>query len=193
MGVLHLKKTRPGVGWIRSPEKIDEALKDELLRLRREIDSLQDELIAARRRMSPAGTDDLAQGIDSVSILIEFGEADPRTYKVTWEEVIRSVLPQTFGAGADNRVIANALSSLAREKVKTQGGPTNRYWGAAATLKEFVWLSNESNGGTGAGRGRSEFSNHRNALECDSLWSPGRIQTSRDKTRYRLGPLRIRA
>ena len=39
-GVQNLKKTRPGVGWIKASEAADDKLKDELLKAHREMDSM---------------------------------------------------------------------------------------------------------------------------------------------------------
>jgi hypothetical protein len=119
-GVQHLKKTRPGVGWIKSTDATDDKLKDELLRARREMDSLNAELEQARRRNPPAGTEELEHGLDPTSIVITFRSGEASTFEVTWEDIIRSVLPQTFGAGADNLAVASALASLAREKADEQ-------------------------------------------------------------------------
>jgi hypothetical protein len=58
-GVQHLKKTRPGLGWTRNSTMSDEALKDELLRVRREVESLSLELVEARMRNAPTGVEGL--------------------------------------------------------------------------------------------------------------------------------------
>jgi hypothetical protein len=70
----------------------------------------------ARRRNAPTGTDALAHGSERTNIVIESSERGASTYQLTWEEVIRSVLPQTFGGGVSADGIASALASLAREK-----------------------------------------------------------------------------
>ena len=114
-GVLHLKKTRPGVGWIRASEAADDKLKDELLRVRREMDSMSAELEQARRRNPPAGIEDLASGQDTTSIWIEFPDGDISTFNLAWEDIIKAVLPQTFGAAVEDQVIASTLVALARE------------------------------------------------------------------------------
>jgi hypothetical protein len=120
-GVQHLKKTRPGVGWIKSTDATDDKLKDELLRARREMDSLNAELEQARRRNPPAGTEELEHGLDPTSIVITFRSGEAVTCEVTWEDIIRSVLPHTLGRGAYELDIASALCSLAREKADEPG------------------------------------------------------------------------
>jgi len=62
-GIQHLKKTRPSDGWLRGAELPATNLRDELLRLRREIDSLNGELAVARSEAIPEGIDEFAQGL----------------------------------------------------------------------------------------------------------------------------------
>lgn len=114
-GVQHLKKTRPALGWIRSTESTDEKLKDELLRVRRELDSVTAALEEAKRYNPPAGTEEIASGRELTDIVIEFAEGNVGPYELSWRRIIRSVLPQTFGGGADDWAIRSALASLARE------------------------------------------------------------------------------
>jgi hypothetical protein len=143
-GVQHLKKTRPGVGWIRTPDGVDGALKDELLRVRREMDSLNAELMQARRRNPPSGTEELASGPDQTTIVVQFDEGI-YSYQVEWEEIIRSVLPQTFGAGGDHAAIRLALVSLARAKAEeSRYGPPPACWeGSTISSSSFGKVINQ--------------------------------------------------
>jgi hypothetical protein len=127
-GVQHLKKTRPGLGWTRSSSISNEALKDELLRVRREMEMLSLELADAKQRSAPVGVEDLEQGSDRTSIVIEFSQFGTFSYDLTWEEIIRSLLPQTFGSGARSRDIASALASLAREVADRYGVRAPDVW-----------------------------------------------------------------
>lgn len=112
-GVQHLKKTRASVGWIRGSEMGGEGLKDELLRLRREIDALSGELAVARSRSAPEGLEDFAQGADTTNVTIEFESgSEVVSQDVRWDSLMRAVLPQTFGGGAPPEAIAAAISSL---------------------------------------------------------------------------------
>jgi hypothetical protein len=131
-GVQHLKKTRPGVGWIKATEAPDDKLKDELLRVRREMDSMSGELEQAKRRNPPAGVEELARGSDLTDVVIEFPDGLIATYELTWEEIIRTVLPRTFGAGADTPCFASMLASLAREKA-------NKWWEDNHDPAPFAW------------------------------------------------------
>jgi len=76
--VLQLKKTRLALGWTRSRAMSDEALKDELLRVRRELEQMGLELADANMRTAPTGVDCLEQGSDHTSIVIESPNAEHR-------------------------------------------------------------------------------------------------------------------
>jgi hypothetical protein len=96
-------------------------MRDELLRLRREIDSLNGELIVAKNRAAPEGVEDLAQGAETTNITIEFESLDVFSLDVRWDSLMRAVLPQTFGGGAPPEAIANAVASLVqREAAETR-------------------------------------------------------------------------
>ena len=70
-GVLHLKKTRPAVGWVKSNATSD-AAKDELLRLRSRVEELSEELASAVSLAAPANLDEIAKGQDTVGIRVDF-------------------------------------------------------------------------------------------------------------------------
>ena len=114
-GVQHLKKTRTAIGWVRALDSDAETLKDELLRVRRELESVGQELDLAKQRNPPDGSEGLARGNEKTTIMIELLEGRTFSYKLPWKEIIRSLLPQTFGFGADEIRLGSALASLARE------------------------------------------------------------------------------
>jgi hypothetical protein len=60
-GIQHSRKTRPSDGWVKGSEVSDASLKDELLRLRREIDTLNGELTVAKSRVAPEGAEALVE------------------------------------------------------------------------------------------------------------------------------------
>ena len=72
LGMSSATKISPRVGWVRADLLPDESATQELLRLRREIDSLSGELALARNRSAPEGVEDFAQGGDTTDITIEF-------------------------------------------------------------------------------------------------------------------------
>jgi hypothetical protein len=93
-----------------------EDMKDELLRLRREIDSLNEELILAKDRAAPQGVEDLAQGAETTNITIDFESLGMFSLDVRWDSLMRAVLPQTFGGGAPPEAIAAAVASLVQRE-----------------------------------------------------------------------------
>ncbi len=113
-GIQHLKRTRPAQGWTRAGESNDESLKDELLGLRRERDAMSVALEQANRLTPPAGADDLASGQEITEIVLEFPEGKRESFNPYWDDIIRSVLPQTLGAGTDNQGVGLPLVSLAK-------------------------------------------------------------------------------
>jgi|SRR5208283_2500765 len=117
LAMASLMKIKPRVGWVRA-DLVPEGQKDELLRLRSEIDSLSGELTTARSRSAPAGTEDLARGGDSTWITIDFESTGDRGYGtgVRWDGLMRAVLPQTFGGGASVEWIVSAIASFVRER-----------------------------------------------------------------------------
>ncbi len=60
LGMASLMKIKPRVGWARADLVPDEGAAQELLRLRREIDALSADLVAARSRSAPEGLENLA-------------------------------------------------------------------------------------------------------------------------------------
>jgi len=121
-GISHLKRSRPGVGWVRGSELAGEGVKDELLRLRHEIDALNKELTAAKSRAIPEGIEDLAQGSDSTTITVDFEyQETPFTDIVRWDTLMRAVLPQTFGGGVPPEAVAAAIGSLVHQKAALTG------------------------------------------------------------------------
>ena len=100
----------------------DASLKDELLRLRREIDNLNGELAKAKSRAVPEGTEELAQGDEETILVVDLGVEQNRnnvsgsvTFSVRWNDILRAVLPQTLGGGADPQSVASALASLTQQ------------------------------------------------------------------------------
>lgn len=144
-GVGHLKRTRPATGWVKGSAFGEEGLKDELIRVRRECDAVNEELANVKSRLRPEGVEGLAQGSDTTTIMIELGEPDFGMFSqdVPWDSLLRAILPLTFGAGATHKLVAAAISSLARSLV---GGREAAYRGwahAAASTSDFGKVMNQ--------------------------------------------------
>ena len=121
-----------GRGGFGATDSNDESLKDELLQLRRDRDAITIALEEANRLKPPTGTDELADGQESIEIVLEFPEGKRDSFYPFWDDIIRSVLPQTLGAGADNQAISLALISLAK------AGGSGIY---SANISPFDWES----------------------------------------------------
>ena len=137
VGILNLKKTRPGEGWVRGSEVDDAALKDEVIMLRRQVETLNLDLERAKSEGPPEGTEDLAQGSLRAELLADvcvWGDFDtqiPCYVWITWNAIIRALLPQTFGAGADERQLTKTLMSLIREEHETSQATYKLDWSTA--------------------------------------------------------------
>ena len=89
----------------------------EFLRLRRENNAVRDEIALTRRATPPEGAELLAQGPDETTLSLWLGRAEPTSFTMAlpWESIIRVVLPCTYGGGALEPVIINALASPLHE------------------------------------------------------------------------------
>ena len=130
-GVQNLKRSRPGVGWVKGSTVGDEGVKDELIRVRRECDALREDLSDARSRLSPEGVEGLAQGSDTTPIMITLGEPDysPFSMDVAWDSLVRAILPLTMGGGTTGKMIAGAMSSLVHSEAHEWGHPEAAFRG----------------------------------------------------------------
>lgn len=114
-GVLYLKKTRPVDGWVRGTS-VPEPVKDELLRLRRQVDELSvlsKELSALE---APPDSGNFAQGTDKVTLCYSYANSAHEFVEFTWDEVIQAILPLTYGGGADSFAIAGALQGIVAQR-----------------------------------------------------------------------------
>lgn len=137
LSLASLMKMKPRLGWVRA-DRVPEELKDELLRLRTEIESLNEELTVARNRSAPEGIEDLAQGADPTSITIEFAfDSDYWTFSIDirWDSLMRTVLPLTFGGGAPPEAIAAAISSLVWQEAASLPAGNNPGWQTASVSR----------------------------------------------------------
>jgi Domain of unknown function (DUF4062) len=75
--LIKLVKNHPAVGWVRADLLPDQGTAEEILRLRKRIEELESSLSS-----SPAGTEHLSQGEDTIELHYEFGVyKDPDTYR----------------------------------------------------------------------------------------------------------------
>jgi hypothetical protein len=124
LSMVSLMKIKPRVGLVRSDLVPDEGVAQELLRLRREIDSLNGDLAIAKSKSAPEDLEYLAQGSDTTTITIGFEGFDQRLdVDVRWDSLIRAILPQTIGGGAPPEAVAAAISSLVQGAAAGSGHP----------------------------------------------------------------------
>jgi hypothetical protein len=127
--LVRLIKQNPGVGWVRSNEIVDGAAATEVLRLRRQIEELEEKLAAARNS-APPGTEAFSQGYEEYSVDYHFDSMDAAndgwawdfSIDLSWNEIFYDVGPnlidETSEAGlraSMNRMI-QARSRLQRSK-----------------------------------------------------------------------------
>lgn len=119
-GIQHLKRRRPAQGWIRASDSTDEKLKDEVLRLRRELETMGTAVDDANRRQPPAGILGLACGSECTEIRVEFPDGRREKFDVEWDDLFRSVFPPTLGIGAENQMVSAAVLSAAQETLSAR-------------------------------------------------------------------------
>lgn len=78
--LVKLIRNNPAVGWVRADLLPDQSVTDEMLRLRRRIEELQ-ELLEQSLGTSPAGTEQFSQGEDTIDLHFSFGAYKPGDYE----------------------------------------------------------------------------------------------------------------
>jgi hypothetical protein len=118
--LVKLIKSNPGIGWVRGNLVPDESATDEILGLRRRIEELQQELLAASTR-GPEGTKDLAQGEDTFEVSFAFvaspdewahnGSGYKARHRVKWNKIFFTVSPLMINE-CNDEALFNSLSKL---------------------------------------------------------------------------------
>lgn len=122
--LVQLIKSTPAIGWVRGNELPDKDATLELLRLRRQVDELQEE-IARTRTSAPKGAEQLAQGEELYEISLEFRasateyglNASEWTWTVdcSWNDVFSRVAPLMIHEAPES-AIRDALDKLVEER-----------------------------------------------------------------------------
>jgi len=112
-------KTRPAVGWIRADRATDDSSAQEILRLKRQTEVLEKELLD---RAPPHGTEDLAQGNDPVEVIADFSPARGHTERfrttLSWNELFSAAVPQLL-RGAAGGQIGTAIENFLQRELQT--------------------------------------------------------------------------
>lgn len=134
--LVKLIKNSPAVGWVKADLLPDKSTTEEFLRLRQQIEDLQDQLFDAQQ-VSPVGTENLAQGDDIVAIkynysLYKMPTTEERrafqtplsktiqgSYETTWNRIFSLLSPLLIDEAADS-LLKNALVSVIEEEVKEE-------------------------------------------------------------------------
>lgn len=109
--LVKLIKANPAVGWVKADLLPEKSATEEILRLRQQIEDLQDQL-AESQQTSTIGTEHLAQGNDALEIGYSFGafktsEWRPdATYKAsfetTWNDIFSAISPLLIDEASDD-------------------------------------------------------------------------------------------
>ena len=120
--LTQLKKSHPGIGWVRGDQVLDSESAAEILRLRKQIDDL-------KTSSAPAGSERFAQGNDVFDVRVDVTCCDsesvifPKHYKYgfsadsTWNDLFRTVSPLMIDE-SDEKSLKSALSTLFRAQSK---------------------------------------------------------------------------
>lgn len=100
LSLNQLIKSKPRTGWVKADQAVSGEASSEILRLRKEIDQLNEKLHQYEEN-APAGTDNLAQGGDMVELVIKDGLNTIDTYKCTWNYLASLLCPHMISECAE--------------------------------------------------------------------------------------------
>ena len=133
--LVKLIKNTPAVGWVKADLLPDENTTEEILRLRKQIDDLQNRLLETQQ-VSPISLDNLAQGEDPVIIKYQYTVTKPSTYgpnnhfisypskiiqsvyETTWNKIFYILSPLLIDEASD-RTLENTLKGFIEEEIKS--------------------------------------------------------------------------
>jgi hypothetical protein len=128
--VIQLIKSSPAVGWVRADRVPDEGAAQEILRLKREVEALQEKIDRAKKS-APPGTENLAQGDDTITLRYYFraGRAsyEYKTYagsiSLSWNQIFSVISPLLIGESTEKLLqsaIGERIQALSYTKYKKQ-------------------------------------------------------------------------
>lgn len=111
--LVKLIKTNPAVGWVKADLLPEKSATEEILRLRQQIEDLQDQLTESQQT-STIGTEHLAQGNDTLEIRYSFGgfkksEWSPDTtyknsFNTTWNDIFSAISPLLIDEASEDTI-----------------------------------------------------------------------------------------
>jgi len=119
--LVKLIKTHPAVGWVRADLLPDQSAAEEMLRLRKRVEELENSLGA-----SPAGTEHLSQAEETIELSFDFGiHEDPESrrpdkkqsdkFTVSWNSLFAVASPLLIDEASD-RALKEALDRFVAEE-----------------------------------------------------------------------------
>lgn len=135
--LIKLVKQHPAIGWVRADRIPSEDLTAELLKLRKRIDELEEELEKERKEL-PKGTEKYAQGDQYFKINYDFHTYDPKNFSattwesklfLTWNEIYSLISPSMLDENTEynlnERINSYLIEKEYKQKLKKFKNPRN--------------------------------------------------------------------
>jgi hypothetical protein len=121
--IVKLIKSSPAVGWAKANELVEEMAAPELLKLRKQIEELQNRLEESRDK-GPQGTETLSQGEDEFDVALSarfLNEKDisyiwSGSVQVSWNDMFRVLSPLMIDRGSTDQ-LSNTLATYCEDDV----------------------------------------------------------------------------
>ncbi|MFA9375765.1 MAG: DUF4062 domain-containing protein [Lachnotalea sp.] len=136
--MVNLIKNFPAVGWVRADNIIDEKSIREIIKLQQENEELRSK-IEVNKTQAPSGTEDLAQGEDSITttILVRFILTDglidnvEMKVKVTWNCIFEFISPHMINEVKNlqyKELISDCMNKYAKNMIRRELNSNRRYY-----------------------------------------------------------------
>lgn len=109
--LIQLMKAHPAIGWVRADSVAGPEATEEILRLRKRVDELENDLQSARTS-PPKGTDTLCQGNDQVKIAYSFDAVNRQynetsysdSFRPSWNSLFAAIAPVLIQEATDGAI-----------------------------------------------------------------------------------------
>jgi hypothetical protein len=120
-GLINLQRKHPGIGWIKADQLKENGDPEEILRLRKEIDKLND-IIRKTKVSGPEGSEKLEQGDDKYNIEYTADSVGPddrnwswtQSVDVSWDQIFYEISPLLIDEASDFEIL-KAINSMVSE------------------------------------------------------------------------------
>lgn len=116
--MIKLMKQFPAFGWVKANDNIDIISTKEILRLRSQIEGLEQNL-KQQANTAPSGSEHLAKGEESFNLKMQFkGKKTSETYtntytfKLSWNEIFIAISPYIVGEGTEKIMIQALINQI---------------------------------------------------------------------------------